>query len=1572
MAAVTPSYTEASWSSSAQSNWYVTLPPYSTGDLILVHIANDNSTNVTSVTWPTGKDGETITKVVDGVGQHGTPPSERIYFGYYIATDDYAGGSGTSGLLFQANASENWAAVVARVDAGDFNATEPVGTYAVSGEASNQYQVVDGLTTSADESGDRLMFWMGVDGGVQWDYDAQMFPDWNPVNGNVDNVTEIFGWLGFIWFDTEASTTYSGYGFPADWDTVVLTGAANATSLMYVLRSNVPEPINAVSISPSNVVDTDRRWIANTTHPITLPAYNLGDLVIWHVSMDSTASPHTLTYPSGPDGETFTVVVNHQSGTTIYNLASVAYYIATDDYAGGTLNLVSSSWNELLAYVAIVPAGRFDTSTPIGTYATGGTVTTETDYLLPWPQITTSSTEEGDRLVLFAAIQDSFSYSGSSNFGTNWTEIQISGTGTPGGTIYTDGLLVQSENGTLASTTYNLDVVTLGSYERFTTIAYVLHSDPNFVPSDTTAAVSVAAAASTVTATGTPNPVIYGSAAINSAASTATGSGHAFGIMPSLVGKYGSSLTPSTPTSSWQVIFNTHPAGQLVVVVIAYNDSAGVTSITPPAGPNGETWIPLFGPTSYTSSATSTTNKSGLAIWYTVALGTISSSTPAINRTWTPNVAETYTYITFGIEAGTFDATYSPFGAKSGYHGRAISNPFGYGDAFLSGGLTAHATDEDGIVLAFFGKSDGYPGAAWTDPYSNWLYEGAYLNNSPSDIIVAMSSLKEMPCTSPKIKRQLLGGDVLPTEPASISEVGSNGDYVSFTTVVRSSTASGPSNSVYAGLESARSLVLPALTASAELDTYIPEVANLVNGSCTNSGNNTTSSSWGITLPAYSAGDLIIVHLAWDDSTTVAGHDLPNGPNGELPHPVILGNFTTTVHDQRGSVWYWVATDNYAGGTYTVTPTASEEWTATVVRVLQGSFDPALPIGRYSTGGSASAIAYSNTTGFTAGPDERGRLCAWFAIDTRALSTTAPSGWKLLANIDRGNVGGAFATRDVAVTPNEVISGTQFTLSSSDTSNNVMYVLRAFSSDLVGTTVHTTGTNDVTQYNHTTASFGNDWSLMYPLETTTDNYGTSTRWALDVPKSARITAVKLIYHEGQGTGYQNQGLGTIEVVGFEQVDNAPVLTSGSEHATAYANMGTTQSTDMGTVPALTRTYEQIGPFDLSATLLQEIVDRTHWSSENYVRVFTRTTGSDPTIAQWQAQNGTLSYVKPQLVVHYDARTIEIDCTSDGYVEGASTWTGDDVELYVGLTTGGGWEVKPVMRFTGVNLPANASVTGAWVQMGATWPGDGDRPEVVIAADTAATPTLPTSYSEWQNKTRTTAKVNWTADAATWTGVTNANAKWQSSADISSVIQELIATNGAYENGVIQIFYDEPAGGFTEGEMIAWRSVDTNQAAPFMVPRLVVSYTTALIATGSLLLPALTSAASGDISYPERFGSGTLTLPALTATASADFDFIIEGSAALDLPSLQAASEAAIQLLLLFVPNGDLQASNVAGSGANLWAQVDEGVDTSDGDASYVENDAVGDAFVRFDLTNPPGNLDEVTSIRVKLRAKKVT
>lgn len=194
----------------------------------------------------------------------------------------------------------------------------------------------------------------------------------------------------------------------------------------------------------------------------------------------------------------------------------------------------------------------------------------------------------------------------------------------------------------------------------------------------------------------------------------------------------------------------------------------------------------------------------------------------------------------------------------------------------------------------------------------------------------------------------------------------------------------------------------------------------------TNSGNNTASTSWSVTLPAYSTGDLILIHVASDDSVNVIALTYPSGPNGEtITKYVDRYGHTDSTPDQRIDIGWYIATANYGGGSITLTPSASETWTATVIRIAAGDFDANNPISTASVG-TGSGTSTTDTTvesgAFTANADDGdGLLLFWYGVDADP-SGAQPSGWTALASIDRGAQSGTLARRTAGVTASESIA----------------------------------------------------------------------------------------------------------------------------------------------------------------------------------------------------------------------------------------------------------------------------------------------------------------------------------------------------------------------------------------------------------------------------------------------------------------------------------------------------------------------------------------------------------------------
>jgi hypothetical protein len=207
---------------------------------------------------------------------------------------------------------------------------------------------------------------------------------------------------------------------------------------------------------------------------------------------------------------------------------------------------------------------------------------------------------------------------------------------------------------------------------------------------------------------------------------------------------------------------------------------------------------------------------------------------------------------------------------------------------------------------------------------------------------------------------------------------------------------------------------------------------------CTESGNNTATGSWAVARPAQADGDLLILILASDADVTHG--TIPSGPNGETL-TAIVNSYGGSA--QRLSVWWWKANGSASSGSITVTPSASEQWTAIVVKVPAGEYDATTPIGASAPANDTGADANATSAAFTAGAaDGGGRLCFAVAMDTVTLSTTAPTGWTHRITRDRGACGVALSTRDAETTNNESIGATDFALVSSETDSNVSFIVR--------------------------------------------------------------------------------------------------------------------------------------------------------------------------------------------------------------------------------------------------------------------------------------------------------------------------------------------------------------------------------------------------------------------------------------------------------------------------------------------------------------------------------------------------
>lgn len=207
-----------------------------------------------------------------------------------------------------------------------------------------------------------------------------------------------------------------------------------------------------------------------------------------------------------------------------------------------------------------------------------------------------------------------------------------------------------------------------------------------------------------------------------------------------------------------------------------------------------------------------------------------------------------------------------------------------------------------------------------------------------------------------------------------------------------------------------------------------------------NSGDGAATTSWAVTHPAYSAGDLILFHIVSDSTPT---HNWgATGPDGETVFTIVDSH--TASNAERVSAFGYVAAAARAQSTFTVTPSSAEQWTATVLLIPAGEFNAATPIdsvvgtgGNSSTSGpNAPTPAWTTSSAVTSG-----RPIVWLGVDTDPIGTsTGPAIWSQLTTVDRGAVSGTLGYRNAAAGPSESIASVNWGWFS-DSSSTLGYVI---------------------------------------------------------------------------------------------------------------------------------------------------------------------------------------------------------------------------------------------------------------------------------------------------------------------------------------------------------------------------------------------------------------------------------------------------------------------------------------------------------------------------------------------------
>ncbi|MCW5668145.1 MAG: hypothetical protein KIT86_00700 [Hydrogenophaga sp.] len=247
---------------------------------------------------------------------------------------------------------------------------------------------------------------------------------------------------------------------------------------------------------------------------------------------------------------------------------------------------------------------------------------------------------------------------------------------------------------------------------------------------------------------------------------------------------------------------------------------------------------------------------------------------------------------------------------------------------------------------------------------------------------------------------------------------------------------------------------------SAAMATAAPTAPLPLESNVVESGNNTASTSWAVSHPAAVAGDMLLFHLAWDDSTTVSTVTAPSGPNGETA-TVIAGPVASNSTEIRIEAWRYIATGSWSASTRTFTPAASEQWTAAVLKIPAGEFDASTPIGAASTAASAgvaetAVLSPAYSLGST---DGGGRLISFLAADDDPFTGFAAH-WSTHSNVDRGAVAGLLASRDFETTNSESAAAGTWNIAGDSWASLAYVVRKAADAGVTGTLAVTESGSD--------------------------------------------------------------------------------------------------------------------------------------------------------------------------------------------------------------------------------------------------------------------------------------------------------------------------------------------------------------------------------------------------------------------------------------------------------------------------------------------------------------------------------
>lgn len=209
---------------------------------------------------------------------------------------------------------------------------------------------------------------------------------------------------------------------------------------------------------------------------------------------------------------------------------------------------------------------------------------------------------------------------------------------------------------------------------------------------------------------------------------------------------------------------------------------------------------------------------------------------------------------------------------------------------------------------------------------------------------------------------------------------------------------------------------------------------------------------------------------------------------------------------------------------------------------------------------------------------------------------------------------------------------------------------------------------------------------------------------------------------------------------------------------------------------------------------------------------------------------------------------------DGHIEGTDF---DNAQQHADFgKTAGGASQNAFIRFADVAIPKGASIVSAYVEIAANNYWFGATCNVSIQCEDADDPSPPSSYSDYNARTLTSAIVYWNS-IPEWEPLT-----YYSTPDISAVIQEIIDRVGWAVGNAITVFIKDNGSGTNQQRNFLSKDVDTNN------PRLKVTYLSDDYFNASLIAhPVVAFTAVATLTADASVSGEVLVDIALQATAT---------------------------------------------------------------------------------------------------------